>query len=63
MHEKEGKKGSDKGIDGTIVFIDDASGKAKRAKGRVKADKFTGNNSSKTQLQVRKGCSAPALGF
>lgn len=34
---KEGKKGSDKGIDGTIVFIDDASGKAKRAIVEVKS--------------------------
>ncbi|HQZ82917.1 MAG TPA: DNA methyltransferase [Pyrinomonadaceae bacterium] len=28
--KREGKKGSDKGIDGTMTFIDDTSGKAKR---------------------------------
>ena len=27
---REGKKGSDKGIDGVIAFIDDKTGKAKR---------------------------------
>ena len=34
---KEGKKGSDKGIDGVIAFIDDASGKAKRVLVQVKS--------------------------
>jgi site-specific DNA-methyltransferase (adenine-specific) len=34
---KEGKKGSDKGIDGVINFIDDASGKAKRVLVQVKS--------------------------
>lgn len=34
---KQGKKGSDKGIDGIINFIDDASGKAKRAIIQVKS--------------------------
>ena len=36
---KEGKKGSDKGIDGVITFIDDASGKPKRALVQVKSGK------------------------
>ncbi|MEJ7848033.1 MAG: DNA methyltransferase [Pyrinomonadaceae bacterium] len=36
---KEGKKGSDKGIDGTMVFIDDASNKAKRVIVQVKSGK------------------------
>jgi site-specific DNA-methyltransferase (adenine-specific) len=34
---KEGKKGSDKGIDGVLPFIDDTSGKAKRAIVSVKS--------------------------
>ena len=34
---REGKKGSDKGIDGVIAFIDDASNKAKRALVQVKS--------------------------
>lgn len=34
---KEGKKGSDKGIDGVIAFVDDASGKAKRVLVQVKS--------------------------
>ncbi len=34
---KEGKKGSDKGIDGVIAFIDDTSGKAKRVLVQVKS--------------------------
>lgn len=34
---KQGKKGSDKGIDGVIPFIDDSSGKAKRAIVSVKS--------------------------
>ncbi len=34
---REGKKGSDKGIDGVIAFIDDASGKAKRVLVQVKS--------------------------
>src|SRR5437764_2246371 len=34
---KEGKKGSDKGIDGTLVFVDDNSGKAKRVIVQVKS--------------------------
>ena len=29
--DKEGKKGSDKGIDGIMVFTDDNSGKAKKS--------------------------------
>ena len=33
----EGKKGSDKGIDGVITFIDDATGKPKRALVQVKS--------------------------
>lgn len=36
---KQGKKGSDKGIDGVITFLDDASGKAKRALIQVKSGK------------------------
>lgn len=36
---KEGKKGSDRGIDGVITFIDDHSGKAKRALVQVKSGK------------------------
>ena len=36
---KEGKKGADKGIDGIITFIDDNSGKAKRAIVQVKSGK------------------------
>jgi hypothetical protein len=36
---KQGKKGSDKGIDGVITFLDDASGKAKRALVQVKSGK------------------------
>lgn len=36
---REGKKGSDKGIDGVITFIDDASGKPKRALVQVKSGK------------------------
>ncbi len=36
---KEGKKGSDRGIDGVITFIDDNSGKAKRALVQVKSGK------------------------
>lgn len=36
---KQGKKGSDKGIDGVINFIDDNSGKAKRAVVQVKSGK------------------------
>lgn len=34
---REGKKGSDKGIDGVLTFIDDQSGKAKRALIQVKS--------------------------
>ncbi len=34
---RQGKKGSDKGIDGVINFIDDASGKAKRVLVQVKS--------------------------
>lgn len=34
---KEGKKGSDRGIDGVIAFIDDATGKAKRVLVQVKS--------------------------
>lgn len=34
---REGKKGSDKGIDGVIAFIDDNSGKAKRVLVQVKS--------------------------
>jgi len=34
---KEGKKGSDKGIDGVIAFVDDATGKAKRVLVQVKS--------------------------
>jgi NACHT-associated inactive restriction endonuclease len=34
---REGKKGSDKGIDGILTFIDDTSGKAKRALIQVKS--------------------------
>ena len=34
---REGKKGSDKGVDGVLTFIDDASGKAKRALIQVKS--------------------------
>jgi len=34
---REGKKGSDKGIDGVIAFIDDATGKAKRVLIQVKS--------------------------
>jgi len=34
---KEGKKGSDKGIDGVIAFIDDTTGKAKRVLVQVKS--------------------------
>lgn len=34
---KQGKKGSDKGIDGVITFIDDASGKPKQALIQVKS--------------------------
>jgi len=37
--EKEGKKGSDKGIDGVITFIDEANGKPKRALVQVKSGK------------------------
>jgi len=36
---KQGKKGSDKGIDGVITFIDEASGKPKRALVQVKSGK------------------------
>jgi site-specific DNA-methyltransferase (adenine-specific) len=36
---KEGKKGADKGIDGIITFMDDNSGKAKRAVVQVKSGK------------------------
>lgn len=36
---KTGKKGADKGIDGTINFIDDASGKPKRVLVQVKSGK------------------------
>lgn len=35
--EKVGRKGSDRGIDGTITFIDDNSGKAKRVLVQVKS--------------------------
>jgi site-specific DNA-methyltransferase (adenine-specific) len=34
---REGKKGSDKGIDGIITFVDDESGKAKKALVQVKS--------------------------
>src|SRR5260370_28404920 len=34
---REGKKGSDKGIDGVIAFIDDNTGKAKRVLVQVKS--------------------------
>jgi site-specific DNA-methyltransferase (adenine-specific) len=34
---REGKKGSDRGIDGVIAFIDDATGKAKRVLVQVKS--------------------------
>ena len=37
MQVREGKKGSDKGIDGTMVFVDDTSGKAKRVIVQVKS--------------------------
>lgn len=36
---KQGKKGSDKGIDGVITFIDEASGKPKRVLVQVKSGK------------------------
>ncbi|MDQ3012793.1 MAG: restriction endonuclease [Acidobacteriota bacterium] len=36
---KQGKKGSDKGIDGVITFIDDNSGKPKRLLVQVKSGK------------------------
>ncbi len=36
---KEGKKGADKGVDGIITFMDDNSGKAKRAVVQVKSGK------------------------
>lgn len=36
---REGKKGSDKGIDGVVPFIDDAGGKPKRAIVQVKSGK------------------------
>ncbi len=36
---KQGKKGSDKGIDGVIAFIDDATGKAKQVLVQVKSGK------------------------
>ncbi len=36
---REGKKGSDKGIDGVMAFIDDAGGKAKRVLVQVKSGK------------------------
>lgn len=36
---KQGKKGSDKGIDGVITFLDDASGKPKRVLVQVKSGK------------------------
>ena len=39
MQVREGKKGSDKGIDGTMVFVDDNSGKAKRVVVQVKSGK------------------------
>ncbi|HEX6483702.1 MAG TPA: restriction endonuclease [Ktedonobacteraceae bacterium] len=35
--EREGKKGSDRGIDGVIAFIDDNTGKAKRVLVQVKS--------------------------
>ncbi len=38
-NSKQGKKGSDKGIDGMIVFTDDNSGKAKRVLVQVKSGK------------------------
>jgi site-specific DNA-methyltransferase (adenine-specific) len=38
-NSKQGKKGADKGIDGVIVFTDDASGKAKRVLAQVKSGK------------------------
>lgn len=38
---KTGKMGSDKGIDGTIPFIDDATGKTKRAIVQVKSGKVS----------------------
>jgi site-specific DNA-methyltransferase (adenine-specific) len=38
---REGKKGSDKGIDGVINFIDDASGKPKRVLVQVKSGKVS----------------------
>ena len=37
--KREGKKGSDKGIDGTMTFIDDTSGKTKRVIISVKSGK------------------------
>lgn len=37
--DKQGKKGKDRGIDGVITFIDDTSGKAKRALVQVKSGK------------------------
>ena len=37
--EKQGKKGSDKGIDGIITFVDDPSGKAKQVLVQVKSGK------------------------
>jgi site-specific DNA-methyltransferase (adenine-specific) len=36
---KQGKKGSDKGIDGVITFIDDATGKSKKVLVQVKSGK------------------------
>jgi site-specific DNA-methyltransferase (adenine-specific) len=36
---REGKKGSDKGIDGVIAFVDDNAGKAKRVLVQVKSGK------------------------
>lgn len=38
---KQGKKGADRGIDGVITFIDDASGKAKRILVQVKSGKVS----------------------
>lgn len=41
---KEGKKGADKGIDGIITFVDDNSGKAKRAVVQVKSGKVSSSH-------------------
>ena len=51
----KGKKGTDKGIDGGIYFIDDASGKPKQVMVQVKAGHVNGATRARPARRDRAG--------